>query len=98
MASGLIAFSKTLAREYARNQITVNSVCPGLTDTPLIGEITAINPIADRGINAIKKSLPLGRMGQPEDIAHAVGFLASEHAGYVTGQTISVSGGVSMAG
>ena len=95
---GLIAFSKTLAREYARNQITVNSVCPGLTDTPLIGEITAINPIADRGIAAIKKSLPLGRMGQPEDIAHAVAFLASEHAGYVTGQTISVSGGVSMAG
>ena len=95
---GLIAFSKTLAREYARNQITVNSVCPGLTDTPLIGEITAINPIAERGIAAIKKSLPLGRMGQPEDIAHAVAFLASEHAGYVTGQTISVSGGVSMAG
>jgi len=95
---GLIAFSKTLAREYVRNQITVNSVCPGLTDTPLIGEITAINPIADRGIAAIKKSLPLGRMGQPEDIAHAVAFLASEHANYVTGQTISVSGGVSMAG
>lgn len=95
---GLIAFSITLAREYARNQITVNSVCPGLTDTPLIDEITAINPTADRGIAAIRKSLPLGRMGQPEDIAHAVAFLASEHAGYVTGQTISVSGGVSMAG
>lgn len=95
---GLIVFSKTLAREYARNQITVNAVCPGITNTPLIKEITANNAYAEKGIAAIAKSVPLGRMGQPEDIAAAVGFLASDAAAYITGQTLSVSGGVSMAG
>ncbi|HAD10307.1 MAG TPA: 2-hydroxycyclohexanecarboxyl-CoA dehydrogenase [Porticoccaceae bacterium] len=95
---GLIAFSKTLAREFARNQITVNCVCPGITDTPLIKEITATNELAGRGIASIEKNVPLGRMGQPEDIANAVAYLASEGAAYVTGQTLSVSGGISMAG
>lgn len=95
---GLIAFSKTLAREYARNQITVNAICPGITDTPLIKEITANNEFAQRGIATITRSVPLARMGQPEDIANAVGFLASAEAAYITGQTLSVSGGVSMAG
>ena len=89
---GLIAFSKTLAREFARNQITVNCVCPGITDTPLIKEITATNELAGRGIASIEKNVPLGRMGQPEDIANAVAYLASEGAAYVTGQTLSVSG------
>jgi len=95
---GLIAFSKTLAREFARNQITVNCVCPGITNTPLIKEITANNELAGRGIAAIERNVPLGRMGQPEDIAGAVVYLASEAASYVTGQTLSVSGGISMAG
>lgn len=95
---GLIAFSKTLAREFARNQITVNCVCPGITNTPLIKEITATNELAGRGIASIEKNVPLGRMGQPEDIANAVAYLASEGAAYVTGQTLSVSGGISMAG
>lgn len=94
----LIVFSKTLAREFARHQITVNSVCPGITNTPLIKEITANNPLAGRGIASIEKSVPLQRMGQPEDIANAVAYLASDGAAYVTGQTLSVSGGVSMAG
>ena len=95
---GLISFTKTLAREFARNQITANNVCPGLTDTPLIGEITANNELALKGIAAIKQSVPLGRMGTPHDIAHAAAFLASEQAAYITGQTISVSGGITMAG
>ena len=95
---GLIAFTKTLAREFARHQITANTICPGITDTPLIGEITAINPIAARGIASIQKSVPLGRMGKPMDIANAVAFFAAEEAAYVTGQTLSVSGGITMAG
>ncbi len=95
---GLIAFSKTLAREFARNQITVNTVCPGITNTPLIKEITANNELANRGIASIEKNVPLKRMGQPEDIANAVAYLASDEAAYVTGQTLSVSGGISMAG
>lgn len=95
---GLIAFSKTLAREFARNQITVNTVCPGITNTPLIKEITANNPLANRGIASIEKNVPLKRIGQPEDIANAVAYLASDGAAYVTGQTLSVSGGISMAG
>lgn len=95
---GLIAFSKSLAREFARNQITVNCVCPGITNTPLIKEITATNELAGRGIASIERSVPLGRMGQPEDIANAVAYLASAGAAYVTGQTLSVSGGISMAG
>lgn len=94
---GLIAFTKTLAREFARNNITANNVCPGITDTPLIGEITAINPTAAKGIATIQKSVPLGRMGTPQDIANAVAFFAAEEAAYVTGQTLSVSGGITMA-
>lgn len=94
---GLIAFTKTIAREFARHNITANNVCPGITDTPLIGEITAINPIAARGIAGIKKSVPLGRMGTPMDIAYATAFFAAEEAAYITGQTLSVSGGITMA-
>lgn len=94
---GLIAFTKTIAREFARYNITANNVCPGITDTPLIGEITAINPIAARGIAGIKKSVPLGRMGTPMDIAYATAFFAAEEAAYITGQTVSVSGGITMA-
>ena len=94
---GLIAFTKTIAREFARNNITANNVCPGITDTPLIGEITAINPIAAKGIAGIKKSVPLGRMGTPMDIAYAAAFFAAEEAAYITGQTVSVSGGITMA-
>lgn len=94
---GLIAFTKTIAREFARHNITANNVCPGITDTPLIGEITAINPIAAKGIASIQKSVPLGRMGKPMDIAYATAFFAAEEAAYITGQTLSVSGGITMA-
>lgn len=90
---GVIAFTKTLAREMARHHITVNCVCPGPSDTPLFAEIQGYNPgIAE----ALVKAIPMHRLGQPEDIAHAVAFFAAEQAGFVTGQTLSVSGGLTM--
>jgi 2-hydroxycyclohexanecarboxyl-CoA dehydrogenase len=94
---GVIAFSKTLAREFARHNVTVNSVCPGPTDTPLLDTILAASADSDRVINAIKKSIPMRRLGTPEDLGPAVAFLASEGAGFITGQTLSVSGGLTMA-
>lgn len=91
---GVIAFTKTLAREMARHQINVNCVCPGPADTPLFAEISSDNPkIAE----ALKRSIPFRRLAQPHDIANAVAFLASEEAAYITGQTLSVSGGLTMA-
>jgi len=91
----VIAFSKSLAREVARYQINVNVVCPGLTETALLNESRAAMP---KVIDAITKSIPLRRTGQPEDIAEAVVFLASPSADYITGQTLSVSGGLTMVG
>jgi 2-hydroxycyclohexanecarboxyl-CoA dehydrogenase len=79
---GVIAFTKTLAREMARHRINVNCVCPGPSETPLFqSEFTAI---------------PWGRLGTPEDVAGAVVFLASDEADFITGQTLSVSGGLTM--
>lgn len=91
--AGIIGFSKTLARELARYQINVNVVCPGPTNTPLLAEVGATNPkLAD----ALKRAIPFGRIGEPDDIAGAVAFLVSDDAGFVTGQTLSVSGGLTM--
>ena len=92
---GLIAFTKTLAREMARHAITANTVCPGPTDTPGFREATAGS--ADSLIAAMSKSVPMRRLGTPDDVAAAVSFFAREDAGYVTGQTLSVSGGLTMA-
>jgi 2-hydroxycyclohexanecarboxyl-CoA dehydrogenase len=91
---GLIAFTKTVAREVARHRINVNCVCPGPTDTPLFrDEFASVNPkLADSLIRVI----PWGRLGAPEDVAPAVVFLASDDAGFITGQTLSVSGGLTM--
>lgn len=93
----IIAFSKTLAREMARHRITVNVVCPGLTETPLLQGIRAQSPKTERVIEAVTRAIPLGRVGRPEDVAGAVVYLASPAADYVTGQTLSVSGGLTMA-
>lgn len=93
--SGLIGFSKTMARESARAGITSNVVCPGPTDTPLLQEVAAGN---EKLVESLKRGIPLGRLGQPEDVAGLVAFLTSERAGYITGQTVSVSGGLTMAG
>jgi 2-hydroxycyclohexanecarboxyl-CoA dehydrogenase len=92
----IIAFSKTLAREMARSGITVNVVCPGLTETPLLQGIRAQSPKAERTIEAVTRAIPLGRVGQPEDVAAAVVYFASPAADFVTGQTLSVSGGLTM--
>jgi len=90
---GVIAFTKTLARELARYNVNVNCVCPGPTDTQLLADVAAGNP---RLADALKRAIPLGRLGQPKDIAAAVAFLASEGADFITGQTLSVSGGLTM--
>ncbi|WP_321915518.1 2-hydroxycyclohexanecarboxyl-CoA dehydrogenase [Paraburkholderia sp. J11-2] len=95
---GLVAFSKTIAREHARHGITVNVVCPGPTDTALFAEYKegAGNP--DKLLEAFQRSIPLGRIGQPEDLPGAIVFFASDDANYITGQVLSVSGGLTMAG
>lgn len=91
---GVIAFGKALAREVARHGITVNSVCPGPTDTALLGQVAAYSQKLRDGL---ARAIPLRRVGQPADIAPVVAFLASDQAGYITGQTLSVSGGLTMA-
>ena len=90
---GVIAFSKALAREMARKGINVNCVAPGLTDTPMLAEVSEGN---ERLMGAIIKSIPLGRVGTPEEVAKAALFLVSSDADYITGQTLSVNGGLSM--
>jgi 2-hydroxycyclohexanecarboxyl-CoA dehydrogenase len=88
---GIIAFTKTLAREVARSGVTANTVCPGPTRTPMLAEMEP------RMVEALERAVPMRRLGEPEDVAAAVAFLASEAAGYITGQTLSVSGGLTMA-
>ncbi len=95
--AGVIAFTKTIAREAARAGVTANAVCPGPTDTPLLASMAADAPDAERLVDALTRAVPMRRLGRPEDIAAAVAFLASEEAGFVTGQTLSVSGGLTMA-
>ena len=91
---GLIAFTKTIARETARHRINVNCVCPGPSDTPLFQtEFAGPSP---KLAESLKRVIPWGRLGTPGDIAPAVVFLASDDAGYITGQTLSVSGGLTM--
>jgi 2-hydroxycyclohexanecarboxyl-CoA dehydrogenase len=95
---GLVAFSKTIAREHARHGITVNVVCPGPTDTALFADYKqgAGNP--EKLMEAFTRAIPLGRIGQPGDLPGAVLFFASDDAAYVTGQVLSVSGGLTMVG
>ena len=90
---GVIAFTKTMAREMARHKINVNCISPGPSNTPLFEEIGSYN----EGIAAaLEKAIPFRRLAQPSDIANGVAFLASEEADYVTGQTLSVNGGLAM--
>ena len=92
----VIAFTKTIAREVARNGITANTVCPGPTATPLIDEIVEASDDGDKVIGAMARAVPMKRLGRPEEVASAVAYLASDEAGFVTGQTLSVSGGLTM--
>lgn len=95
---GLVALSKTLAREHARHNITVNVVCPGPTDTALLAGFAegAANP--EKLMDAFRKAIPLGRLGQPDDLAGAIVFFGSDDSAFITGQVISVSGGLTMHG
>ncbi len=95
--AGIIGFSKTLARELARAKVNVNVVCPGPTDTALLQQVSS----GEKGakiIDAMTRAVPFRRLGQPEEIANAVAFFASPDADFVTGQVLSVSGGLTMAG
>jgi 2-hydroxycyclohexanecarboxyl-CoA dehydrogenase len=92
---GVIAFTKTIAREVARKGVTANTVCPGPTDTPMIRGMAAEG--GGTLIAALERAVPMKRLGQPSDVAAAVAFLASDEAGFITGQTLSVSGGLTMA-
>jgi 2-hydroxycyclohexanecarboxyl-CoA dehydrogenase len=95
---GLVAFSKTMARELARKRINVNVVCPGPTDTALFRDFAGEGERGEKLRGALERSIPFGRLGQPEDLSGMVVFLASDEASFITGQVISVSGGLTMAG
>jgi 2-hydroxycyclohexanecarboxyl-CoA dehydrogenase len=95
---GLIAFTKTIAREMARSQIRLNVVCPGPTDTALFKDFCGEGEYGDKLRGALTRAIPFGRLGQPTDIPGAVCFLASDDAAFITGQVLSVSGGLTMAG
>jgi 2-hydroxycyclohexanecarboxyl-CoA dehydrogenase len=95
---GLVALSKTLAREHARQGITVNVVCPGPTDTALLAGVAEGARDPAKLIEAFRSAIPLGRLGQPDDLASAIAFFGSDDAGFITGQVISVSGGLTMHG
>jgi 2-hydroxycyclohexanecarboxyl-CoA dehydrogenase len=95
--AGVVAFTKTIAREAARAGVTANVVCPGPTDTPLLAEILGSTEEAQKVIAGMTRAVPMKRLGQPEDIAAAIAFFARDDAGFVTGQTLSVSGGLTMA-
>lgn len=90
---GVISFTRTTAREMARHQVNANCVCPGPTDTALFASVVEDNP---KLRDALVRAIPLRRLAQPADLANAVAFLASDEAAYITGQTLSVSGGLSM--
>jgi 2-hydroxycyclohexanecarboxyl-CoA dehydrogenase len=92
----VIAFSKTIAREVARHKINVNVVCPGLTETPLLNAVRTQSEQTGKIIDAVTKATPFRRAAQPEEIAAAVLFFASPAAQFITGQTLSVSGGLTM--
>ena len=91
----VIAFTKTIAREAARAGVTANAVCPGPTRTPMLERMAAEG--GEKLVDALVRAVPMRRLGEPEDVAAAVAFLASDRAGFITGQTLSVSGGLTMA-
>ncbi len=93
---GLISFTKSIARELARNNVLANCVCPGPTNTPMMAEVAGEGDAAIKWKQALERGIPLKRMGEPEDYAGIVAFLASDDGAYITGQAISVSGGMNM--
>lgn len=95
---GLISFTKTVARELARKNVILNVVCPGPTDTPLFDAFTKSSPTGGKIAEGLARAIPLRRLGQPDDYPGMIAFLLSDDAGFITGQTISVSGGLTMHG
>ena len=95
---GIISLTKTLAREVATKGITVNCVCPGPTDTPILRSFASEGESGRKVYDALQRAIPMKRMGEPDDIPGVIAFFASEDAAFVTGQVISVSGGLTMAG
>lgn len=95
---GIISFSKTIARECARDNIRVNAVCPGPTDTALLRSFAGGGEYGQKIYDGLKRAIPLRRLGQPDDIPGIVAFLSSDDADFITGQVISVSGGLTMSG
>jgi 2-hydroxycyclohexanecarboxyl-CoA dehydrogenase len=93
---GVISFSKTLARELARHHINVNVICPGPTDTPLLRGMVSEGNV--KLVDALKRAIPFGRLGTPQEVAAAVAFFVSPDADFITGQVLSVSGGLTMVG
>ncbi|GAA3195996.1 SDR family NAD(P)-dependent oxidoreductase [Actinocorallia longicatena] len=91
--SGLFGLAKSLAREAARSGVTSNVVCPGPTDTPMVRQVAEKHPGL---LEKLAKGIPLRRIGRPADIAALVAFLCTDRAEYITGQTLSVSGGITM--
>jgi 2-hydroxycyclohexanecarboxyl-CoA dehydrogenase len=95
---GIIAFTKTMAREMASRRININCVCPGPTDTALFAEFAGEGERGEKLRAALTRAIPFGRLGQPDDVAGIIVFLASDDAAFITGQVISASGGLTMAG
>ncbi len=96
--AGLVGLSKTLARELATKNINVNVVCPGPTDTALLKNVAETSSNPEKLLEAFKNAVPMRRLGQPEDYPGIIALLASDDANFITGQVISVSGGLTMAG
>ena len=95
---GILSLTKTLARELARKGVTVNAVCPGPTDTPILQGFLGEGEAGKKVYDALVRAIPQKRIGRPDDVPGIVVFLASDEAAYITGQVISVSGGLTMAG
>lgn len=93
---GLISFTKSVARELAAKGVLLNVVCPGPTNTPMMASVLGEGEQAVKWKDAMVRGIPLKRMGEPEDYAGIVAFLASDDAGFITGQTFSVAGGMNM--
>jgi 2-hydroxycyclohexanecarboxyl-CoA dehydrogenase len=92
----VIAFTKTIARENARYGITANAIAPGPIDTPLLRSALEFGELGEKVIETMKAGTQLRRLGEPDEVAAAVAFLASDDASYVTGETLGVSGGLGM--
>lgn len=95
---GLIALTKTLAREHIHDGIVLNTICPGPTETPLLAAMAEDGGLGEKVVPKLERAMPMRRLAQPDDYPGAVVFLLSDDAAYITGQTVSVSGGLTMHG